>query len=104
MSGGMSARGKLRLTPMPTITNRVRPGSQASSLRMPATFLPWSRTSLGHLMRGAPGTWSLSVSATATAASSVIFAESTGSSRGRRTNEMYRLRLAGEIHCRPILP
>ena len=73
---------------MPTITNRVRPGSQASSLRIPATFLPRSSTSLGHLMRGAPGACSFRVSATATAASSVVFTDSAGSSRGRRMKEM----------------
>ena len=88
---------------MPRITNSIRCPAHTSSVRMPASLRPPTRTSLGHLSSGVAPV-SATVSARATAAVRVSGGIRRGSSVGRSTAEKYRLSPGGECQLRPSRP
>ena len=101
-----SSSGKartFRFTPMPTTTWCTRSRSALISVKMPATFLPSTSTSFGHLSAGTTSNCT-SASATATPAASVSGGTRCGASGGRSTTEKYKLDPGGECQRRPSRP
>jgi len=85
ISGGKSSAAILTLMPMPMTIWLMASISADISVRMPTSFLPSQRISLGHLMPQATPVARRMARHTATAASSVNLGASWGANGGRRT-------------------
>jgi hypothetical protein len=70
--------------PMPRITCSIRSAEQAASVKTPASFLLFTKISLGHLIIGAYAINGAKVSTKATAAIKVICGACFGANLGRR--------------------
>src|SRR5688572_28918287 len=89
---------------MPRITNSTDSVPQFTSVKMHASFLPFTVMSFGHLIDGGTGRKDCNVSARATAAIKVICGALEGVSLGRRTTEVYRFTLGGDTQRRARRP
>src|SRR5688572_6793726 len=89
---------------MPRITKSTALVPQLISVKIPASFLPLTVMSFGHLIAGGTGSKDCRVSARATAAIKVICGALAGGSLGRKMTEKYRFEFGGETQCLPRRP